>query len=369
MMKKRTLLLSLLLIGSLSAEAWAGKLPRKASELPEKAVWLNVTKGDKHFREFKKHITLVDFWDYTSINSIRDLTYIKKWQELYGPLGFRVIGVHSPDFDIAHKKDNVRQAAQRLGIPFPVLMDNDFKIWKQYQVFSWPTQFLIDHKGNVVYEHIGEGNYREVEEKLRSYLSKANRKAHLPALAASKENLNLFDTTFCGSMSEEIRIGTGKGYNLRNPTIFNNEGLRNGKVITYEDQGRREPQGFFAQGMWRNYEDHFEHAQATENLEDYLGILFEGNEVYGVLDSNRLDPIRVYLLLDSQPIGMEQMGRDALRDQDGKTYVMVDKPRLYYLLQNVAEGPHELKVYTQDDGASVYGFSFGNRCLTDFDRL
>jgi len=343
-------------------------LPRKAPELPSKAVWLNAPKKDGHFKEFKGHVTIVEFWDYTSINSIRSLAYLKKWQEAYGPLGFRVIGVHSPDFDIAYKLDNVKQAIERLGITYPVLMDNDFKVWKKYQVFSWPTQFIIDHKGNIVLEQIGEGNYRTVEEKIRLYLSKANRKTRLPPLVASKENLNLFDTTYCGDMSEEIRIGSGKGYSLRNPNISNEEGLSKGKVITYEDLGHREPQGFFAQGVWRNFEDHFEHAQSTEHLEDYLGILFEGYEVYGVLDSNRLDPIRVYLLLDSQPVTLDQMGQDITRDQEGKTYVMVDEPRLYYLLKNVKTGPHELKLYTQDDGASFYEFSFGNRCLTDFDR-
>ena len=97
--------------------------------------------------------------------------------------------------------------------------------------------------------------------------------------------------------------------------------------------------------------------------------MFEGYEVYSVLGSDRLEPVRIYLLLDSQPIDVSQSGKDISRDEEGKTYVMVDEPRLYYLLQNINLGAHELKLYTQDEGASVYGFNFGNSCLTQFDHL
>ena len=136
----------------------------------------------------------MEFWDYSSINSIRNLAYLKKWQELYGPLGFQIIGIHSPDFDFAYKKENLKAAIKRLGIDYPVLMDNDFKVWKSYEVFSWPTQLIIDHNGKIVHRQIGEGHYREAEEQIRKFLSVANRKTHLPPLAASKDYQDLFDT-------------------------------------------------------------------------------------------------------------------------------------------------------------------------------
>ena len=68
-------------------------LPRKAPKFPKKVIWLNVPE-DERVKGFKGYVTLLDFWDYASISSIRELYYIKKWKELYEPLGLRVIGIH-----------------------------------------------------------------------------------------------------------------------------------------------------------------------------------------------------------------------------------------------------------------------------------
>lgn len=345
------------------------KLPYKAPKFPKRAIWLNAPE-DKHFKDLKGRVTLLDFFDYASVNSVRNLHYVKKWNHLYHPLGLQVIGVHAPDFSFEYKKENVKNALERLGIDFPVLMDNSFKTWKEYDVFLWPTQFIIDHNGNVVYEQAGEGNYREFEEQLRRYLSEANPKTRFPAFATGRDEQDLFDQLFCGTFSETVRTGTGgKEHRLRGPSILNKEGFVHGHTVKYEDRGVRDSKGFFAHGPWRNREDYFEHARTTEQLEDYLGVSFEGYEAYAVLGSSRLDPVRFYLLMDSQPIMPLQRGQDVSTDEYGKTYVMVDEPRLYYLVRNVDAGQHELKLYTNDDGASVYAFSFGNRCLTQFEKL
>ena len=40
---------------------------------------------------------------------------------------------------------------------------NDSVIWKRFGTWAWPTSILIDRKGFVRYQHIGEGGYAETE--------------------------------------------------------------------------------------------------------------------------------------------------------------------------------------------------------------
>jgi len=340
---------------------------KKAPKFPKRAIWINAP-DDVQFKNLKGQVTLVDFWDYASINSIRNLNYVKQWNELYEPLGLQTIGVHAPDYRFAYKRENLEQAIGRMEIDYPILMDNNFRIWKKYGVFLWPTKFLINHKGKVVHIQVGEGNHRLFEEKIRYYLAEANPTTRFPALATPRGPQNLFDESYCGIMSDEIRVGTGgKDYRLQTPTIANEEGLHKNQVIDYVDRGQRNPRGFFVHGQWRNEEDYFEHAKQTEGLMNYLGVQFEGYAVFGILSSNRLGPARFYLLLDSEPIALAQRGRDVSVDENGRTYVLVAEPRIYSLVQKVDSGIHELKLYTREEGAAIHGFSFGNRCLVGFE--
>ena len=59
------------------------------------------------------------------------------WHEKYGPQGFLVVGIHSPEFAWEHDLDKVRKACKRLGVEFPVALDNDFATWKRYGTRSF----------------------------------------------------------------------------------------------------------------------------------------------------------------------------------------------------------------------------------------
>src|SRR6202789_4372180 len=49
-------------------------------------------------KQLKGKVVLVDFWDYSCINCIRALPYIRAWAEKYKDSGLVVIGVHTPEF-------------------------------------------------------------------------------------------------------------------------------------------------------------------------------------------------------------------------------------------------------------------------------
>jgi len=96
---------------------------------------------------------------------------LRGWQDKFEPIGLTIVGVHSPEFPWEKPFDKVKQASHRLGIKFPIVQDNDFTIWKRYGVWAWPTIVLIDKKGVIRYNHVGEGAYDKTEAMIKQLLA------------------------------------------------------------------------------------------------------------------------------------------------------------------------------------------------------
>jgi cytochrome c biogenesis protein CcdA/thiol-disulfide isomerase/thioredoxin len=107
------------------------------------------------------HVVLVDFWTYSCINCLRTLPYIEAWAKKYRDQGLIVIGVHAPEFAFERNIDNVRAAVKRLGIDYPVAIDNNYAIWRGFNNEYWPAHYFIDADGRIRSHHFGEGNYAE----------------------------------------------------------------------------------------------------------------------------------------------------------------------------------------------------------------
>ena len=82
-----------------------------------------------------------------------------------------VIGNHFPEFNYERDLDNLKEAIQRLDIPYAVAQDNDGDTWRAYKNRYWPSLYLIDKSGHIRYQHIGEGNYAETEAAIQALLA------------------------------------------------------------------------------------------------------------------------------------------------------------------------------------------------------
>ena len=96
---------------------------------------------------------------------------LRDWYRRYEASGFTVVGVHTPEFSWERSYDAVAAAVRELSISYPVVQDNDRVVWKRYGVWGWPTAFLVDKRGVVRYQHIGEGGYVDTEEMIRRLLA------------------------------------------------------------------------------------------------------------------------------------------------------------------------------------------------------
>lgn len=121
----------------------------------------------------KGKVVLVDFWTYDCINCQHTLPYVKAWAEKYEKDGLVVVGVHTPEYGYERIIGNVKDQVRKLGITYPVAIDNNYAIWRNFDNQYWPAHYLIDAKGQVRYTHFGEGRYEAQEQMIQALLKEA----------------------------------------------------------------------------------------------------------------------------------------------------------------------------------------------------
>ncbi|HZD83770.1 MAG TPA: redoxin family protein, partial [Nitrososphaeraceae archaeon] len=207
-------------------------------------------------------VVLVYVWTYTCINSIRPMPYIDDWNQKYSDKGLVVVGVHSPEFQFEKKYTNVKDAVQRFGIRYPVILDSDHGTWNAYGNNYWPRFYLIDTQGYIRYDHIGEGNYDQIEKSIQSLV------AERAALMGAKEiSFNTKPTTVIKPASLyyiDLRQSTTPeiyiGYNTARTPLGNPEGFKPDQAVSYSIPSNTnfKPSIVYLQGKWKNNPDNME---------------------------------------------------------------------------------------------------------------
>ncbi|MNS31599.1 Thiol-disulfide oxidoreductase YkuV [compost metagenome] len=143
--------------------------------------WLNSPELTNE--SLKGKVVLVDFWTFDCINCKHTLPYVKDWAKKYEKDGLVVIGVHTPEYGFERIIDNVKDKVKEYGITYPVAIDNNYAIWRNFDNQYWPAHYLIDAKGQVRFTHFGEGRYDTQEQMIQQLLeeAKADAKASAPA--------------------------------------------------------------------------------------------------------------------------------------------------------------------------------------------
>ncbi len=132
------------------------------------SVWLN---SDPLSAEMLgDRVVLVDFWTYSCVNWLRTLPYLRAWHERYRDRGLTIIGAHAPEFGFEHELGNVRAAIRELGVAYPVVIDNEFAIWRSFDNHYWPAIYIVARDGQVGFEHFGEGAYDDTERAIQRLL-------------------------------------------------------------------------------------------------------------------------------------------------------------------------------------------------------
>ena len=193
----------------------------------------------------KGKVVLVNFWTYSCINVLRTIPHIIEWNAKYGDKGLVIVGVHTPEFEFEKNTDNVKTSLQKYGIIYPVIQDNDHKIWNAYENNYWPRMYIVDPQGYIVYDKIGEGEYNETEKVIQSLLAERNDNNRIENVDQNTtfpyENRSQYDSTsnissFLKQPVDFSKIKTPElyfGNQGSNSAIGNLEGVHPGQTITY----------------------------------------------------------------------------------------------------------------------------------------
>ena len=139
-----------------------------APPFPRGLPWVN--SAALRMDQQRGRAVLVEFWDFCRVNSLRTLPYLRAWHGRYADAGLRVIGVHCGAYPPSRDEDEVRAAVARLGVPYPVVIDTDLRVWDDYGNEGWPARYLWDTRGALFSLHYGEGAYAETERELQELL-------------------------------------------------------------------------------------------------------------------------------------------------------------------------------------------------------
>ncbi len=104
-------------------------------------------------QEQRGRVVMVNFWATWCAPCRQEMPHLNRLYDKYRGSGFVLLGVNVDD-DPAQAV----AAAARLGLKFPVLLDAEKKVSRQYDLSSMPSTVLIDRDGRVRQVHRG---YRE----------------------------------------------------------------------------------------------------------------------------------------------------------------------------------------------------------------
>lgn len=370
--------LILVLCGSVLAQV--DETPRPAPDIPKDVVWLDQGAPVPHsLKGYRGKVLLVDFWEYTCINCIRDFAVIKRWYAKYHRYGFEVLGVHYGEFQIGFNPANVARAAQRFRLPWPVVADVKGSTWKEFYSSVWPNRYLIDQHGNIVMRVGGEGNNAIMETALRNLLAKDH--PEVKSIPIDRDEAAFAPE--CGVPTQETYVG--KWFDRG---AVENSGAYKGKDKTSDFHAYKPVKdgGVMLDGRWEIAQE----AAVTADAGASAVSRYHARSVYAVLscaspnapakdaseaESNCATPIRLDISQDNKPVARADAGRDVRFDDHG-AYIEVSEARMYELVKNGTEvaplknklPEHMLTLKAQSPGLALHSFTYGNNCQQDFEQ-
>ena len=319
-------------------------------------------------------VVLIDFWTYSCINCLRTLPFLQQWHDRYADEGLVVVGVHTPEFAFEEIYDNVVQATMDEGVAWPVVQDNEYTVWRSYANRFWPAKYLIDQHGVIQYRHFGEGRYAETEEEIRALLKDigADSEDFAEPLAGDQQRDATYTQAPDAEQTPELFAGweftavRGRGgigqidsYVAAAQVSFDTEG--NPSVVgEFTMPESVTPNLIYFSGPWAIGPESATHARETEELNDYVLLAYSARSVNAVLTSESGEPYKVVVTVNNDYLTEENKGEDIIIGEDGVSYLMVDEPRAYKIVEqpNWEKGQF-LQLFSMSDNFGLYSFTFG----------
>jgi thiol-disulfide isomerase/thioredoxin len=313
-----------------------------APDLTGIADYVNITPEELKLK-MKDKVVLYDFWTYSCINCIRTFPFLKAWNEKYADKGLLIVGVHSPEFEFEKDPNNVRMAAMKYGLTYPIVLDSDHKTWDAFANRYWPAEYIADDLGHIRHTHFGEGEYDQTEQVIQKLLDERAMRLGLN-ITADQSLVNLQSHEFSLGQTPELYFGydfaEGRNY------LGNSEGFQQEKTVRYSLPSDLQRDHFYLEGQWQNLHD----SMKLSSDGGKIVLSYLAKDVHIVASGPGTD---IQILLDSKAVTNDDAGQDLKNSA-----AIISDHRLYNIISSKQSGSHTLTI-TGHPGFEIYTFTFG----------
>jgi len=330
--------------GSFGAPDTNPRLSRELDAIVRAPEWINSSRLTAD--DLRGKIVLANFWTYTCINWLRTLPYVRAWARTY-QRDLLVIGVHTPEFGFEHDVANVRRAVAARDIPYPVVIDNDYAIWRAFKNQYWPATYLVDARGRVREHFFGEGDYERSEAAIQRLLNDAGSPVARERRAVVEGRGVEAPADWANVKSPETYVGYERAERFASGAGFDPDRRR-----SFKAPGRLGLNQWALTGEWSIGRQ----VTALHTPGGRLAYRFHARDLHLVMGPARGGAaIRYRVALDGRAPGAAH-GIDVDEGGGGT----IEEPRLYQLIRQqtpVADRTFEIEFL--DAGAEVLAFTFG----------
>ena len=328
------------------------------------------------------NVVLVDFWTYTCVNCIRTFPFLSEWHDKYSDRGLVIIGVHTPEFEFEKKLQNIESSIKKNKLDYPIVLDNEFIIWDEFNNRYWPAKYLFDSEGKVLYKHFGEGGYVETENEIRKLLEIQGEDLDNITIGQI-DNQDIDDSVFGGFYGDSSTIDSANSagekpfYEMTRELYMGYErnlsygGLYVGnldyydqvdKVHSYIDDYDYAHNRFYLSGTWYAGAEFISWNSNTPSSNEYLSFKFRAKSVNGVFSSMAISKqgVKVLVKLDDKYLTKEQAGIDVQINSNMESFIIVSDPKMYSVLILPEYGEHVVSFLPQREEFSAFAFTFGS---------
>lgn len=314
----------------------------KAPDLLGITDFINTTPAELK-SEIKDKVVLYDFWTYSCINCIRTFPILKAWNEKYADKGLLIIGIHSPEFEFEKDPNNVKMAAQKYNLTYPIVLDSDHVTWNAFSNRYWPAEYITDDLGHIRHTHFGEGEYDQTEKIIQQLLDQRAKRLGLN-ITVNNNIVNFEEHQFSITQTPEIYFGyefaQGREY------LGNSEGFQPEKIVRYDIPPSLQNDHFYMEGQW-------------QNLHDSMKLVSDNGKIvlpYSAKDVNIVASGtggNIQILLDNKVVSNDDMGQDV---KNGTANIL--DHRLYNIISSKQQSSHTITIISHP-GFQIYTFTFG----------
>ena len=337
-------------LGIIGANAQLAAVPRLPTEgeLPSfnsTGAWLN--SQPLKTRELRGKVVLINFWTYTCINWQRQLPYVRAWATKYKDRGLIVIGVHTPEFSFEKNIVNVRRAAEKMQVEYPIVIDSDYSIWRAFNNEYWPALYFADTQGRIRHHVFGEGEYETSERAIQELLREAGD-------SGIRSDLVSVNAGGAEAAADWDNLNSGENYvgYQRTERFASPGGPVSNKPHVYKFPEKMGLNYWTLSGDWTMGKE----AIVLNQSGGRIAYRFHARDLHLVMGPGIAGtPVRFRALIDGQPAGAAH-GSDVDNQGNGT----VTEPRMYQLIRQPSPiVDRRFEIQFLDSGLEAFSFTFG----------